>query len=71
MIPWQHNCGHQDDGWCLKCTAELGRSLEQAMITLAAIRKIMKPLAANQRFMQIAGPARQVLNLLKDILPPE
>lgn len=39
---------------------------------LADIRKvitILQPLTSNRRFMQIANPARQVLNILKQYDP--
>lgn len=31
-IPYQHNCFHIPEGWCLKCVSELQQQLEDAQI---------------------------------------
>ena len=38
-IPWLMNCGHSDDGWCLKCVKELG---EERTRYAEALQRIIK-----------------------------
>lgn len=69
MKPWETNCPHIDKGWCPDCVKQLGKDVETLAVTLTAIKQIMKGPAGNMRFMQIAGPARQTLTLIKGVLP--
>lgn len=47
----------------------LSDMIDRRTEALEEIRKIMLPLAGNRRFMQIAGPARECLNIIRRIVP--
>jgi hypothetical protein len=46
----------------------LNKRLAKLEAALKNIQTIMEPLAGNRKFMQIAGPARQTLNIIKGVL---
>jgi hypothetical protein len=48
--------------------AKLHARIAELEAALKQIQTIMEPLAGNRSFMQIAGPARQTLNIIKNVL---
>jgi len=49
----------------MKTIEELTKENEELRTALMQLRAIMERPASNMRFMQIAGPARQALNIIK------
>jgi wobble nucleotide-excising tRNase len=60
---------HSSDTDLEKENANLRKENADLHQIIVKINEIMIPLASNRRFMQIAGPARQCLNLTKPFRP--
>lgn len=58
-IPWQMNCDHMDDGWCLDCTSKLGDEMvkyrDERKWEIQALRNAIYALAEAVEYESMNG----------------
>ena len=44
-IPWQHNCRHRPDGWCLVCVTLLSTEVEEQRLAVTEAAETIRRLS--------------------------